>query len=86
MTVKYFWMGSARGNAGMDDLQGNVARVIDRAEYAYLDHKTGEWVRHARVFDEVNFEAATNEITLKQEKTMVRRLAAKEPEWIDAAA
>jgi hypothetical protein len=62
-TVRYY---SLNGN--------NVARVMNH-RYAYLDHKTGEWVRHASVCDSVTGyggDAGTFEITLEQAKQLAR--------------
>lgn len=75
MSVAYFYMGR--------DTRGNVARVVDRAEFAYLDHATGAWIQHPRVFDSVTFEADTHEITLAEAKRKAKQLVPNlEPQWI----
>lgn len=75
MTVQYYFMG--RG------LKGNVARVIDKVECSYLDHTTGKWIPHARVFDQVNFEADTHQITLAEAQRKAKQFGLTlEPQWI----
>ena len=76
MTTRYYFMG--RG------LKGNVARVVDKVEYAYLDHQTGEWIEHARVFDQVNFEADTHPISLAKAQRKAKQFGLTlEAHWID---
>lgn len=73
--IRYYLIGS--GNAT------NLARVVNH-DYAYLDHETGDWVRHPHVFDMVEFEASTEDLTLAQAKVRVKKIAPNvEPEWLD---
>jgi hypothetical protein len=79
--VRYYEMGTVMSG-------GNVARVKGH-EYAYLDHKTGAWVRDARVCDAVTGyygDADTFEIPLGRAQTLASIFAPNvEVEWLDVS-